>query len=306
MRTVVLSPRLLIFFILSRVNADATVDGTTLALDEHEALVRSIEVLAAQKVVTLTGAGLSTDSGVPDYRSPTAPKRTPMTISQFLATPQARQQYWARNHIGWRFIDSREPNRGHRSLAALELGGVVTSLITQNVDLLHSKAGHREVMDLHGTYKQVVCLNCGDVLDRTDLARELELANPHFAHYTEIDGLEIAPDADAVVADVSSFQVVDCPRCGGILKPDIVFFGESVPKPLVERAFAAVDAASAMLVVGSSLTVMSGLRFVRYAARQGLPIVIVNRGPTRGDDLATVKVEAGCSEVLSALADVLH
>ncbi|WP_278315138.1 Sir2 family NAD-dependent protein deacetylase [Lolliginicoccus levis] len=272
---------------------------------EHEGLARAIEILAGGNAVALTGAGLSTDSGIPDYRSPSAPRRTPMTISQFLGSREARQQYWARNHIGWRFIESRSPNPGHQALATLEDAGVIRSVITQNVDLLHTRAGHRDVINLHGTYRTVVCLDCGGRTNRAMLAQLLERLNPEFARAATIDGLEIAPDADALVRDVATFRMVDCAHCGGILKPDIVFFGESVPRPTVERCYAEVDAADALLVAGSSLTVMSGLRFVRRAARRGIPIIIVNRGGTRGDELASARIDGGCSETLGALAEVL-
>ncbi|WP_149361730.1 Sir2 family NAD-dependent protein deacetylase [Lolliginicoccus suaedae] len=272
---------------------------------ELDGLARAIEILAGRNTVALTGAGLSTDSGIPDYRSPSSPPRTPMTIAQFLGSREARQQYWARNHIGWRFIASRSPNPGHRALATLEDAGVIRSVITQNVDLLHTRAGHRDVINLHGTYRTVICLDCGARSDRAVLAKQLEQLNPGFARAATIDGLEIAPDADALVKDVATFRMVDCALCGGILKPDIVFFGESVPRPTVEHCYAEVDAADAVLVAGSSLTVMSGLRFVRRAARRGIPIIIVNRGGTRGDELASARIDGGCSETLGTLAEVL-
>ncbi len=198
------------------------------------------------------------------------------------------------------------PNAGHRALAALERAGVVTGVITQNVDLLHSKAGSDVVIDLHGTYARVICLDCGSTMPRTDLADLLEDANPGFADSAAaVGGIAVAPDADAVVADTSSFLIVDCPRCGGMLKPDIVYFGENVPKDRVEQAYSLVDGADALLVAGSSLTVCSGYRFVRHAAAAGMPIAIINRGPTRGDDLATVKIDTGCSPMLALLADEL-
>lgn len=254
----------------------------------------------------LTGAGMSTDSGIPDYRGPDSPPSNPMTIAQFTSDPVFRQRYWARNHVGWRHMDDTRPNAGHRALAALERAGVVTGLITQNVDLLHTKAGSHRVVNLHGTYAQVVCLSCGYTMSRTALADELETLNPGFIERAEqVGGIAVAPDADAVVTDTSSFRYLDCPRCGGMLKPDIVYFGESVPKDRVVQAFSLVDAADALLVAGSSLTVFSGYRFVRHAAAKGMPIAIINRGPTRGDEQATVKVEGGCSELLTLLAGEL-
>ncbi|WNG80265.1 NAD-dependent protein deacetylase [Mycobacterium sp. ITM-2016-00316] len=265
-----------------------------------------IAALAGRRVAVLTGAGMSTDSGIPDYRGPDSPPSNPMTIGQFRSDPVFRQRYWARNHLGWRHMDDTAPNAGHRALARMESAGVVSGLITQNVDLLHTKAGSRQVVNLHGTYAQVVCLNCGLTMSREALADELEALNPGFAERAErVGGIAVAPDADAVVADTSDFRYLDCPRCGGMLKPDIVYFGESVPKDRVQQAFSMVDAADALLVAGSSLTVFSGYRFVRHAAAAGMPIAIVNRGPTRGDGLATVKVEAGCSELLALLAGEL-
>lgn len=265
-----------------------------------------VGLLAGRRVAVLTGAGMSTDSGIPDYRGPDSPPSNPMTIRQFTSDPLFRQRYWARNHIGWRHMAATLPNAGHRALAALERRGVLTGLITQNVDLLHTKAGSRNVIDLHGTYAQVICLACGHPMSRAALAELLEAANPGFLEHAEsIGGIAVAPDADAVVDDTASFHIVDCPVCGGMLKPDIVYFGESVPKERVERAYAVVDAADALLVAGSSLTVFSGYRFVRHAAAHHKPIAIVNRGPTRGDDLATVKLDNGCSPMLALLADEL-
>lgn len=265
-----------------------------------------VAALTGRRVAVLTGAGMSTDSGIPDYRGPDSPPSNPMTIAQFRSDPVFRQRYWARNHLGWRHMDRTAPNAGHRALARLESAGVVSGLITQNVDLLHTKAGSRQVVNLHGTYAQVVCLSCGQTMSRDTLAAELEALNPGFAERAEqVGGIAVAPDADAVVADTSSFRYLDCPHCAGMLKPDIVYFGESVPKERVQQAFSLVDGADALLVAGSSLTVFSGYRFVRHAAAAGMPIAIVNRGPTRGDALADIKIEAGCSEMLTLLAGEL-
>jgi NAD-dependent SIR2 family protein deacetylase len=265
-----------------------------------------INVLAGQRVAVLTGAGLSTDSGIPDYRGPDSPPSNPMTIGQFTSDAVFRQRYWARNHVGWRHMDATLPNAGHRALATLERAGVVTGVITQNVDLLHTKAGSQTVIDLHGTYARVACLQCGDTITRAALADQLETLNPGFVERAEkLGGIAVAPDADAMVTETESFRYVDCPRCGGMLKPDIVYFGESVPKERVAQAYSLVDAADALLVAGSSLTVFSGLRFVRHAVAKGMPVAIVNRGATRGDALASVKVDGGCSELLALLADEL-
>ena len=265
-----------------------------------------VALLDGRRIAVLTGAGMSTDSGIPDYRGPDSPPSNPMTIRQFTSDPLFRQRYWARNHVGWRHMDETLPNAGHRALAALEHAGVVTGLITQNVDLLHTKAGSVAVVNLHGTYAQVVCLSCGYTMSRAELAVELEALNPGFIERAEqIGGIAVAPDADAMVEDTASFRYLDCPRCGGMFKPDIVYFGESVPKERVAQAYSMVDAADALLVAGSSLTVFSGYRFVRHAAALAKPVAIINRGPTRGDHLATVKLDNGCSEILALLADEL-
>jgi len=266
-----------------------------------------VAALTGRRVTVLTGAGMSTDSGIPDYRGPDSPPANPMTIRQFTSDPVFRQRYWARNHLGWRHMDATRPNARHRALAALEAAGVVHGVITQNVDLLHTKAGSRNVINLHGRYDRVVCLDCGHAMTRAALHDLLEAANPGFAEHAEqVGGIAVAPDADAVVADTESFRVVDCPACAGMLKPDIVYFGESVPKDRVAEAYSMVEQAEALLVAGSSLTVFSGFRFVRHAAALGLPVAIVNRGRTRGDELATVKVDGGCSELLTLLASELR
>lgn len=265
-----------------------------------------LALLTGRRIAVLTGAGISTDSGIPDYRGPDSPPANPMTIRQFITSRDYRQRYWARNHLGWRHMAATEPNAGHRALAELERAGVVTGLITQNVDLLHTKAGSRNVINLHGTYAQVICLDCGHTMTRAALAEMLEAANPGFTERAEkIGGLAVAPDADAVVSDTESFTFIDCPACSGMLKPDIVYFGESVAKEVVDQAYALIDESDALLVAGSSLTVFSGYRFVRHAAAKAMPIAIVNRGQTRGDDLATVKLDAGCSPILALLADEL-
>ena len=265
-----------------------------------------VALLAGRRVTVLTGAGLSTDSGIPDYRGPDSPPANPMTIRQFTSSTEYRRRYWARNHLGWRHMAGTEPNAGHRALATLERAGVVTGVITQNVDLLHSKAGSSTVINLHGTYATVVCLDCGHTMSRAALAEKLEAANPGFTERAErVGGLAVAPDADAMVGDTDSFRFIDCPACGGMLKPDIVYFGESVAKEVVDQAYSLVEQSDVLLVAGSSLTVFSGYRFVRHAAARSQPIAIINRGTTRGDDLATVKVEAGCSPMLALLADEL-
>ena len=258
----------------------------------------ALAVLADRPLVVLTGAGLSTDSGIPDYRGPSAPARTPMTFQEFVSGPAARQHYWARSHVGWSRMRRAEPNDGHRALARLD----PRLLVTQNVDGLHEAAGSRTVVALHGRIAQVVCLGCGATSARAALQERLAAANPGYAE-AHADALA-RPDGDVALDDTRGFVVPGCEACGGVLKPDVVFFGENVPRARVERCYDAVDAlgaAGALLVVGSSLAVMSGLRFVRRAARAGTPVVVVNRGATRGDEVATCAVEAGCSEFLGRL-----
>ena len=274
--------------------------------DELEVLVRIRDLLAGARFALLTGAGLSTDSGIPDYRGPGSPPRTPMTYQEFVKAAANRQRYWARNHIGWSHLRHADPNQGHRAAAELERRGHLTGLITQNVDRLHQDAGSVNVVDLHGRYDQIVCLDCRRTYSRRLLAGMLEELNPGFLDRAKESGLvEMAPDADSTVEDqalISSFVVAVCPACGGTLKPDFVYFGENVPKDRVEMSYRMVDDADALVVAGSSLPVMSGLRFVRHAAKDGKPVVIINRGATRGDDKATVKLEAGVSESLTWLA----
>jgi NAD-dependent SIR2 family protein deacetylase len=265
-----------------------------------------VALLRGRRLAVLTGAGMSTDSGIPDYRGPDSPPSNPMTIRQFTSDPVFRQRYWARNHVGWGHMDETRPNAGHRALAELEHAGVASGVITQNVDLLHTKAGSRRVINLHGTYAQVICLDCGHTMPRSALGELLEAANPGFVERAEaVGGIAVAPDADAVVGDTTSFQIIDCLHCGGMLKPDIVYFGENVPKDRVDEAYSLVDGAEALLVAGSSLTVYSGYRFVHHAAALGIPIAIINWGRTRGDDLAAVKIDSGCSPMLALLADEL-
>ncbi|MCC3302365.1 NAD-dependent protein deacetylase [Arthrobacter sp. zg-Y895] len=271
---------------------------------ELRLLERAVGYLGGQRLALLTGAGLSTDSGIPDYRGPDAPPRNPLTYQQFVGDPDLRRRYWARNHIGWHHLRHAVPNPGHAAAVVLERRGLLSGLITQNVDRLHTDAGSVNVIDLHGRYDHVVCLNCRSGFSRSEVAGLLQELNPGYLEQVRLDG-GIAPDADADIADTESFVVADCPVCGGMLKPDFVYFGENVPKDRVARAFSMVDDAGALLVAGSSLTVMSGLRFVRYAAKAGKPVVIINRGSTRGDPLATLKIDMGVSTALTWLAENL-
>lgn len=261
--------------------------------------------MRGKRTTVLTGAGISTDSGIPDYRSPGAPRRKPMTFQQFLSGPEWRSHYWARNQYGWTHMTDRRPNPGHTALAALE-AGFLRGIITQNIDRLHQSAGSIDVIDLHGRYDRVGCLTCETTLTRAQWGLALDAANPSFYDgLDEVADVEIAPDADAVIESTASFVVPGCPVCGGIIKPDVVYFGETVPTRRVVRANAWIDVADVVLVAGSSLAVHSGKRFVTRAARNGTAVIIVNRGPTKADDLATVRIDAGTSEALTLLADAL-
>ncbi|MDF0532317.1 NAD-dependent deacetylase [Tsukamurella sp. 8F] len=270
--------------------------------DADERLATAADLLAGRRIVALTGAGVSTASGIPDYRGPDSPARTPMTLQQFLGSADFRRHYWARNHLGWRHMDAARPNAAHRALARMP---GVTGVITQNVDLLHLKAGSANVLDLHGNFARVRCLTCGARMSRHRLHSILEPRNRHFtARIANRGALEVAPDADVVVADTTDFVMVDC-ACGGILKPDIVYFGESVPRNVVAQAYSMIDSADSLLVLGTSLTVQSGLRFVRHASRAAKPIVVVNRGGTRGDALATVKIDCDVAYATERLLALL-
>jgi NAD-dependent SIR2 family protein deacetylase len=262
------------------------------------------DLLRGRGWVALTGAGMSTDSGIPDYRGPTSVRATPMQYSEFVGSAEARRRYWARSYLGWRRIGRAEPNPGHRALADLEAAGLA-GVITQNVDGLHSAAGSTRVINLHGDIATVVCLECGDRSARSDLQRRLTSANPTLEQSLVLQHAELRPDGDAVANDWQRFRLIGCVQCGGRLKPDVVFFGESVPKSRVEAAYALMERAEILVVLGSSLTVMSGLRFVRHNARLQRPVVIINRGATRGDELAIVKIDGGCSETLVQLRATL-
>jgi NAD-dependent SIR2 family protein deacetylase len=263
-----------------------------------------LDLLAGRPLLALTGAGMSTDSGIPDYRGPHSPSRTPMTYSEFVSGPDAQQRYWARSHLGWSRMKRAVPNDGHRALAALEAAGRLRMLITQNVDGLHEAAGSRSVCALHGRIADVVCLGCFARSSRASLHERMSALNPGWSD--DHADVAVRPDGDVELTRTSGFRVPGCASCGGVLKPDVVFFGENVPKPRVERCYAAVDdldpATDAMLVLGSSLTVMSGFRFVRHATRRGVPVVVVNRGGTRADDLPITKLEHGTTEFLTELS----
>ncbi|MGI8335700.1 NAD-dependent protein deacetylase [Actinomadura scrupuli] len=259
------------------------------------------DLVADGGAVILSGAGLSTESGIPDYRGPSGRTRRaePMTYQTFTGSAAARQRYWARSHQGWRHIAGAVPNAGHHAVAELERRGLLAGIITQNVDGLHQAAGARQVIELHGSLARVLCLGCGRRTSREALDRRLRAANPGWTAWAS----GINPDGDAVLADdqVADFRIVDCADCGGLLKPDVVFFGENVPRPRVEECFALAGRAGVLVVLGSSLTVMSGYRFVRHATKLTIPIVIINHGPTRGDAHALLTLDAPLGSTLTAL-----
>ncbi|MBP1241932.1 NAD-dependent SIR2 family protein deacetylase [Frigoribacterium sp. PvP120] len=263
------------------------------------ALDEAVALLAGRTVAVLTGAGVSTDSGIPDYRGEGAPVRNPMTFQQFLSGERYRKRYWAGSHLGWRSFRAATPNEGHRALAQLEAAGVTNGVVTQNVDALHERAGSRRVVDLHGTVDRVVCLTCGQSFARDVVAARLSAANPWL---DEPESVRLAPDGDVEVADIDAFVVPECTVCGGMLKPDVVFFGEFVPVERFAEARSLVVGADALLIAGSSLVVNSGIRLLDQATRRKMPVVVVNRGVTKGDPRATVKIDAGTSETLTALA----
>lgn len=276
-------------------------------LFEAAALEAVAALLRGRRTLVLGGAGLSTESGIPDYRGPERrDPPTPMRFGQFVGSEAARRRYWARSFIGWARVAEARPNAGHRALAQLEAAGRLGGLITQNVDGLHQAAGSQGVLELHGSLAAVRCLGCGALSSRRLLQARLRALNPLAPTRTGTS----APDGDAELpgslADLEAhFVVPACSRCGGVLKPDVVFFGENVPKPRVARAYGLLERADVLLVAGSSLTVFSGYRFVVAAAKAGKPVVILNQGETRGDKDATLKLEGRLGVLLPALCELL-
>ena len=257
------------------------------------------ERVAAGGVVVLSGAGMSTESGIPDYRGPSGAlvRHTPMTYQTFVATPSARRRYWARSHLGWRAVARALPNGGHRAVAHLQRRGLVTGIVTQNVDGLHQAGGAEAVVELHGSLSRVICLDCRASSTREELDHRLRRANPGFG----AQATAINPDGDAGLPEeeTGAFTVAGCLACdGGTLKPDVVFFGETVPAERVRECYTLVEGARTLMVLGSSLTVMSGRRFVLHAAKLGIPVVIANQGPTRGDPYAELTVDAPLGRLL--------
>jgi NAD-dependent SIR2 family protein deacetylase len=256
------------------------------------------EQLAGKSILVLTGAGVSTESGIPDYRGEGKTERHPMTFDVFMGTEAARARYWARSYVGWSVIANAKPNASHFALAQAESLGRISHIITQNVDSLHQKAGSKKVTELHGRLDKVICMTCRALIDRLRMDNLIEDLNPAIRKDLSV---EFTPDGDAEVDAASDFRIPPCPSCGGILKPDVVFFGESVPTERVASTMEQLERAEALLIAGSSLTVNSGMRFARAANKAGKPIVIVNVGPTKADEIALAKIEAPTSVALEEL-----
>jgi NAD-dependent SIR2 family protein deacetylase len=265
---------------------------------------KAADLLRGRKIALLTGAGISTDSGIPAYRGEGARTRSdPMTIQKYLGDEAARRRYWVGGHLGWRAFAQAEPNAGHIALAEMEAGGVVSGVITQNVDGLHLRAGSSHVIEVHGTMRRVLCLHCGQVFDRRDIARQIEERNPWI---TVPENVLLAPDGDVLPESTDGFVVPVCTVCEGMLKPDVVFFGEYVPQDRFKAAESLLRASSALIVAGSSLVVNSGVRLVERARRRGIPLIIVNQEPTRADTWADLTLASGTSVVLPAIQELLQ
>lgn len=276
--------------------------STSLESTLDSAVEGAVQLLSGRRIAVLTGAGVSTDSGIPDYRGEGAPRRRPMAYQTFLGDPRARQRYWAGSQLGWWRFAGAAPNPGHVAVAELERAGLVNGVITQNVDGLHLRAGSRRVVDVHGSLDRVSCLSCGQFFAREDIAARLTRDNPWL---DRAETRQLNPDGDVEIDAIDEMVVPTCTVCGGMLKPDIVFFGEFVPPRRFAEGSALIRSADALLVAGSSLVVNSGIRLLDQAVKRRLPIVILNRGATKGDSRATLKIDAGTSEVLVALRDRL-
>ncbi len=279
------------------VEATVSVDSNTIE--------RLATLLSHHPAAVLTGAGLSTDSGIPDYRGAGTPPRTPMSIGQFMNDIAYRRRFWAGARVGTDRMAALAPNAGHLALARLEMGGHVTGVATQNVDGLHRAAGSRTVVELHGRGNVSRCIRCNRAYDRAMVLADFDRLNPGYAEANA--GAAIAPDGDAAVGDIAGVIVPDCPECGGILRPDVVYFGEMVPRPVFQAAASLVEHAGSLILAGTSLTVNTGIRLVHRAERRGIPVVVINRGPTQVDerDSIALRIEGGTSEVLNAVAEHL-
>ncbi|VVQ23368.1 NAD-dependent protein deacetylase [Pseudomonas fluorescens] len=272
----------------------------------REQLDRLQQLMADQPFVVLTGAGISTPSGIPDYRDNQGVRRgrSPMMYQEFLSAPESRRRYWARAMIGWPRVRQARPNEAHEALASLQSARQICGLITQNVDTLHDQAGSHDVIELHGSLHRVLCLDCGQRSERDSIQRLMETQNPYLAG---VDAVQ-APDGDTLLdaAFEARFQVPHCPYCAGArMKPDVVFFGENVAQVTAAKAMAAVEKAAGLLVVGSSLMAYSAFRLCRAVADQGKPLIAINLGKTRADDILNMKIEASCERLLPLLAQHL-
>lgn len=278
--------------------------------DSTDSVDALLALMSGRRTVALTGAGISTESGIPDYRGPEGRlrKRAPVQYNDFVRSEGSRRRYWARSAVGWGRVRTANPNPAHIGLAALESSGAVNGVITQNVDGLHHAAGSRRVVELHGNLAHVVCLGCDARLTRAEMQERLAESNALWLAEREAEdgAIESAPDGDADLGDdvYDGFVVPAC-GCGGVLKPDVVFFGENVPKPRVAEAWSLVDDAELLLILGSSLTVFSGRRFVYGAGQRAMPVAVVNLGPTRADDVAVVKVEGKLGRLVPLIAERL-
>lgn len=255
-------------------------------------------LMAGRSIAVLTGAGVSTDSGIPDYRGAGRVQKHPLTFDQFMGSQENRARYWARSFVGWSRVALATPNLAHLSIARAESAGWVSKVITQNVDGLHQRAGSKSVIELHGRLDQVLCSGCGDILSRNELDARIKQLNPDLSQDLNV---EFSPDGDAEVAVPREFRVPDCGLCGSHYKPDVVFFGEQVPKDRVARANEAIEQAQALLVAGTSLAVNSGLRLVKQAKNRGIPVVVVNLGETKADPIADIKLSGSAGQILKEL-----
>jgi NAD-dependent SIR2 family protein deacetylase len=280
------------------INAEATARDSTL-----EKLVRTIQ--SHPRLVALTGAGVSAASGIPTYRNEEGEwqRSDPIQHQEFVLDPSKRQRYWARSMAGWRFVANAQPNPAHRALAVLEQLGYIRLLVTQNVDRLHQRAGHQNVIDLHGRVDLVICLACSTTVSRAAMQMELEKLNPDLSGQQAL----VRPDGDADLEEhlLKAFRVPVCKNCQGTLMPDVVFFGGSVPRDRISSVYDAIHDADAFIVTGSSLMVYSGFRFCRLAKELGKPVIILNQGRTRADDIADLKISGDCTRILPKLAERL-
>lgn len=276
----------------------------TMSAELADSVERSAELLRGRRIAVLTGAGISTDSGIPAYRGEGARTRAdPMTGQRYLADEAARRRYWVGGHLGWRAFASAQPNGAHLALAQMERDDLVSGIITQNVDGLHLRAGSSHVVEVHGTMRRVLCLRCGQVFDRRDIATQIEELNPWI---TVPENIVLNPDGDVAPESSDGFVVPACTVCGGMLKPDVVFFGEFVPTDRFRAAESLLRGSEALIVAGSSLVVNSGVRLVERARRRGIPLIIVNREPTRADPWAHVVLTGGTGDVIPKLQELLR